>query len=139
MIFVPPNIRIDDEELRFTFVRSSGPGGQNVNKVNSKAVLRWNVTESAGVPADVRERFRSRFRSKLTAEQDLVLTSQRFRDQGRNGEDCRDKLRAMLAAVARPPKRRKKTRPTRGSIERRKEQKRESSQKKERRRWRGDE
>jgi ribosome-associated protein len=139
MLFIPPDIRLDDDELTFTFVRSSGPGGQNVNKVNSKAVLRWNVTASAGVPPDVRQRFVSRFRGKLTAEGNLVIASQRFRDQRRNEEDCRDKLRAMLAAVARPPKRRKTTRPTRASIERRKEQKRKTSRKKERRRWQGDE
>jgi len=135
MLFVPPNIRVADDELQFTFVRSSGPGGQNVNKVNSKAVLRWNVTASPGVPAAVRARFADRFGSRLTEAGDLVLTSQRFRDQRRNQEDCLDKLKAMLTAVARAPARRKKTRPTRGSIERRKEQKRETSKKKQHRRW----
>src|SRR5687767_8055967 len=131
MLFVPPNIRIDDDELTFTFVRSSGPGGQNVNKVNSKAVLRWNALASPGVPDAVRERFVSRFGGKLTESGDLLLTSQRFRDQRRNEEDCLEKLRAMLAAVAQPPKRRRKTRPTRASIERRQQHKRETSHKKQ--------
>jgi ribosome-associated protein len=139
MFFVPPNIRLAEDELKFTFVRSSGPGGQNVNKVNSKAVLRWNVWASPGMPDGVRERFNSRFGARLTESGDLVLTSQRFRDQNRNQEDCLEKLRAMLAAVAQPPKRRKKTRPTRASVERRKQQKRETSHKKQRRQWRGDE
>src|SRR5262245_48955670 len=133
-MFVPPDIHIDDEELRFTFVRSSGPGGQNVNKVNSKAVLRWNVVAAVGLPTAVRDRFVSRFKNKLTGDGELVITSQRFRDQKRNEVDCREKLRAMLEAVARPPKRRKNTRPTRASIERRKQQKRETSLRKQGRR-----
>ncbi|MEX2138541.1 MAG: alternative ribosome rescue aminoacyl-tRNA hydrolase ArfB [Pirellulales bacterium] len=138
-MFVPPNIRLDDDELKFTYVRSSGPGGQNVNKVNSKAVLRWNVVSSPGVPDAVRARFTSRFGTRLTEAGDLVLSSQRYRDQRRNEEDCLEKLHAMLTAVARPPKRRKKTKPTRASIERRKEQKRETSHKKQGRRWQGEE
>ncbi len=138
-MFIPPNIHLADDELKFTYVRSSGPGGQNVNKVNSKAVLRWNVAASPGVPDAVRARFVHRFGTRLTAAGDLVITSQRFRDQRRNEEDCREKLRAMLAVVARPPKRRKKTKPTRASIERRQEQKRETSHKKQRRRWTGEE
>jgi ribosome-associated protein len=139
MLFVPPNIRLADDELKFTYVRSSGPGGQNVNKVNSKAVLRWNALTSPGVPDAVRERFVSRFGGRLTEAGDLVLSSQRFRDQRRNEEDCREKLLAMLTVVARPPKRRRKTKPTRASVERRKEQKRETSHKKQRRRWQGEE
>jgi ribosome-associated protein len=139
MLFVPPNIRIADDELKFTFVRSSGPGGQNVNKVNSKAVLRWNALASPGVPDAVRQRFVSRFGGRLTEHGDLVLTSQRYRDQKRNEDDCLEKLRSMLTSVAQPPKRRRKTKPTRASVERRKEQKREASHKKQQRRWRGEE
>jgi ribosome-associated protein len=139
MLFVLPNVRVEDDELAFTFVRSSGPGGQNVNKVNSKAVLRWNALASPGVPDAVRQRFVSRFGGRLTESGDLVLTSQRFRDQRRNEEDCLEKLRAMLSAVAHPPKRRRKTRPTRASIERRQQHKRETSHKKQRRQWRGEE
>jgi ribosome-associated protein len=139
MLFIPPNIRIDGDELKFTFVRSSGPGGQNVNKVNSKAVLRWNASTSPGLPDAVRQRFVGRFGGRLTEHGDLVLTSQRYRDQKRNEDDCLEKLKAMLAAVAHPPKRRRKTKPTRASVERRKEQKRETSHKKQQRRWRGEE
>jgi ribosome-associated protein len=138
-MFIPPNIHVADDELKFTYVRSSGPGGQNVNKVNSKAVLRWNVAASPGVPDAVRARFLQRFAARLTETGDLVITSQRYRDQRRNEEDCREKLQAMVTVVARPPKRRKKTKPTRASIERRKEQKRETSHKKQRRRWSGEE
>jgi ribosome-associated protein len=138
-MFIPPNIHINDDELHFTFVRSSGPGGQNVNKVNSKAVLRWNVMASPGLPEAVRGRFVSRFGNRLSDAGELVLSSQRFRDQRRNEQDCLDKIREMLSAVARAPKRRRKTKPTRASIERRKEQKRETSHKKQRRRWRNEE
>jgi ribosome-associated protein len=129
-MFVPPDIHIADDELKFTFVRSSGPGGQNVNKVNSKAVLRWNIHTSKGIPEAVRDRFTNRFGARLTEAGDLIISSQRFRDQRRNEEDCLEKLAAMLAAVARPPKRRKKTKPTRASIERRKEDKRKTATKK---------
>jgi ribosome-associated protein len=138
MLFVPPDIRIDESELRFTFVRSSGPGGQNVNKVNSKAVLRFSILQSPGIPESVRARFLSRFGNRLTDAGEVVITSQRHRDQGRNADDCLEKLHDMLAAVARPPRRRKKTRPTRASIERRKEQKRARSKVKSNRRWRGE-
>lgn len=139
MLFVEPNIRIPDDELQFSFVRSSGPGGQNVNKVNSKAVLRWSVVQSAGLPEPVRARFLARYGSRVTDAGEIILTSQRFRDQPRNEQDCRDKLREMVAAVARPPLRRKKTKPTRASVERRKERKRETSKKKQGRQWRGEE
>jgi ribosome-associated protein len=139
MLFVPPNIRIADDELKFTFVRSSGPGGQNVNKVNSKAVLRWNALASTGLPDAVRQRFITRFGGRLTEHGDLVHPSQRYRDQKRNEDDCLEKLETMLATVAHPPKRRRKTKPTRASVERRKEQKRETAHKKQQRRWRGEE
>ena len=102
-------MKIADAEIEFTFVRSSGPGGQNVNKVNSKAVLRWNVVLNQSLRPDVRSRFLHEYASKLTAAGELILTSDAFRDQGRNREDCLKKLDAMLLAVAKPPKVRKKT------------------------------
>ncbi len=119
MLEVTHNLKIPEEELSFTFVRSGGPGGQNVNKVATKAVLRWQVMASASLPEEVRQRFVARYRGRISAEGDLVLTSQRFRDARRNAADCREKLRAMLREAAVPPKRRRATRPTRGSVERR--------------------
>ena len=138
MIVVEPDIRISDRELQFSFVRSSGPGGQNVNKVNSKAVLRWSVATSGGLPDAARQRFFTRFGSRINDAGELVLTSERYRDQPRNEEDCRQKLSEMLAAVARPPRRRKKTKPTRASIERRHKQKRTRSHRKQARRWKAE-
>jgi ribosome-associated protein len=127
-------IRIPLEEFEFTFARSSGPGGQNVNKVNSKALLRWPVVASPSLPEPVRERFLAHYRNRITTEGDVLISSQRFRDQARNVDDCLDKLRDMLAAVVAPPTRRKRTKPTRGSIQRRLESKRHKSDKKQSRR-----
>jgi ribosome-associated protein len=134
MLIVNSRVRIPRSEFEFTYARSSGPGGQNVNKVSSKAILRWAVVRSPTLPQDVRERFVKRFSSRLTVEGDLLVTSQRFRDQSRNVADCLEKLCAMLAEVAVPPVPRKRTRPTRSSGERRLEKKREASGKKQMRR-----
>lgn len=123
-------------ELRFSFARSSGPGGQNVNKVESKAVLRWDVARSRSLRADVRARFLERFATRITADGELVLSSQRYRDRERNVADCVEKLRAMLAEVAAPPKRRKPTRPGRAARERRLASKRAQARKKAERRAR---
>lgn len=134
MVIVNSRIRVPASELQFTFVRSGGPGGQNVNKVNSKAVLRWRVAESTALPSDVRDRFLSRYGRRVTADGDVLVTSQRFRDQGRNVADVLEKLRAMLAAVAAPPRKRKPTKPSRAAVARRKESKQAHAQKKQRRR-----
>jgi ribosome-associated protein len=131
---VTPRIRIAISELRFTFARSSGPGGQNVNKVNSKATMHWPVAASAGLPDDVRDRFVTAFRGQINKQGELVLQSQRYRDQERNIADCLDKLSGMLRQVAQPPKRRKPTRPSRGSKQRRLDNKKARSESKSRRR-----
>ena len=134
MLLVNPRIRIPDSEIEFTYVRSSGPGGQNVNKVNSKAVLRWAMVESASLPADVRARFLEKFKNRLTSTGDVIISSQRYRDQGRNANDALEKLGAMLAAVAVAPKKRRATRPTKASRVRREKAKQISSRKKQLRR-----
>lgn len=131
---VGDRIRVEADELRFQFARSAGAGGQNVNKVNSKAILRFAVAASPGLPPDVRERFLRRFARRITLEGDLILTSQRSRDQRRNVEDCLDKLAAMLAQVADAPAPRRPTRPGRGSTERRLREKRTRSAVKSQRR-----
>jgi len=130
MLIVGRRIRIPLREFSFSFVRSSGPGGQNVNRVATKAVLRWDVGRSPSLPEGVRARFRERFARRLTREGELVLASQRFRDQGRNVADCLEKLRAMLAEVAEAPRRRRPTKPSRGAREERLQEKRERGERK---------
>jgi len=139
MLVVNSRIRIPASELSFTFARSSGPGGQNVNKVSSKAVLRWPVATSESLPQQVRERFLARYGNRVTTEGEVIITSQRYRDQGRNVADALDKLREMLLAVAVPPRKRKPTRPSYASVVRRKESKRVQSKKKQMRRRVSDE
>jgi ribosome-associated protein len=134
MLDINDRIRIPEEEFSWSFVRSGGPGGQNVNKVASKAVLRWNLTASPSVPDDVKDRLRLQQRRRITGDGDLLLTSQRYRDQERNRLDCLDKLREMLRAAAVTPKTRRKTKPTRGSRERRLADKRHRASIKARRR-----
>jgi ribosome-associated protein len=119
MIEIAESIWIPDIELQWSFVRASGPGGQNVNKVASKAVMRWNVLGSRSLPTDVRQRLLARFASRVTREGDIIVMSQRFRDQERNRQDCLTKLRDLIGQVAQEPHKRKTTRPTRGSKERR--------------------
>jgi ribosome-associated protein len=130
---VNSRITIPQGELRFSFVRSSGPGGQNVNKVNSKAQLRWSVVASAALPEDVRARLSSRLARRLNDRGEVVIVSQRYRDQARNIGDCLAKLRELILASAAPPKRRKKTRPPRSASESRLRDKRVTAEKKRRR------
>ncbi len=116
---VSPRIRISCGEFDWGVARSSGPGGQNVNKVNSKVTLRWPLFESAGLPPDVRERFVAAYRRRLTTEGDFVMSSERYRDQPKNVADCLEKLRELLLSVATAPKPRKKSKPTKSSKRRR--------------------
>jgi ribosome-associated protein len=134
MLFISPGLQIPDDELRFSFVRSSGPGGQNVNKLNTKAVLRWPISASRALPEDVRRRFMARYARRITQAGEIVISSQRFREQGQNQRDCLEKLSELVAAVAMPPKRRKPTRPTKASAKRRRAKKQVHSQKKQQRR-----
>ena len=134
MLVVNDRLKIPLREFHFTFARSAGPGGQNVNKVNTKALLRWKVLASASLPDAVRQRLLAKHGRRLTAEGDFLVGSQRFRDAGRNVADCLEKLRQMVAEAAVEPKRRRPTRPTRGAVQRRLESKRRQSQKKQRRR-----
>lgn len=134
MLEVTPFIRIPLEEFEWSFARSGGPGGQNVNKVASKAVLRWNFDGTETVPPVVKTRFRGLFGSRLTTEGELVISSELTRDQSRNREDCLEKLAEMLRTAATPPKIRHATRPSRASKRRRVADKRHTSATKDARR-----
>ena len=127
MFEINAQIQIPDSELEWSYVRAGGPGGQNVNKVSSKAVLRWNLAASSSLPEGVKTRFRAQQRNRITADGDLIVTSQRFRDQERNKEDCLDKLRGMILQATIIPKPRKPSKPGRAARERRLQLKRHRS------------
>ena len=131
MLEVNHRIRIPESEFTFAFSRSGGPGGQNVNKVSSKAQLSWDVTQSPSVPDDIRERFLLRYKRRITKEGTLLITSQRYRDQGRNTQDCMNKLVELLLSVAVLPTKRKATAPSRGAKQRRLKDKQVRSDKKQ--------
>ncbi|MBX9720560.1 MAG: aminoacyl-tRNA hydrolase [Candidatus Obscuribacterales bacterium] len=134
MVNITADIEIPNEEIEFTFARSGGPGGQNVNKVNSKAVLRWTPMSSNSLPGAVQARFLQRYANRLTTDGELVLSSQKYRDQGRNIDDCLEKLREMIQNVLVPPTPRKATKPSLGSKIRRVESKTQHSERKQQRR-----
>jgi ribosome-associated protein len=129
---------IPESELRLSFARSSGPGGQNVNKVSSKAVLHFDAASSPSLPADLRQRLLERYKSRITTAGEIVIHSDEFRDQPRNIDACYEKLRQMVLSVLRPPKKRRATKPTRGSKVRRLKEKKARSEVKQGRRYRGD-
>jgi ribosome-associated protein len=139
MLEVNSTIRIPLDEFEWSFARSGGPGGQNVNKVASKAVLRWNLAGSPSIPDEVKTRFCERFPSRITTQGELVLASELTRDQGRNREDCLEKLAAMVRAAALRPKVRRPTKPSKASKRRRVEGKRHQSARKASRRVGGSE
>jgi ribosome-associated protein len=115
MLIINSQIKIPLKEFKFSFARSSGPGGQNVNKVNSKAILRWNVRETKYLPEEIRERLQEIFENKITGEGILVVSSQKFRDQMSNAASCIDKVRAIICEAADIPDERVATKPTKSS------------------------
>jgi ribosome-associated protein len=115
MLHINDQIRIPESEFQWSFVRAGGPGGQNVNKVASKAVLRWDLARSPSLPVEAKTRLRAQQRRRITSAGELILNSQRFRDQEKNRQDCLDKLRDLVRQALLRPKLRKLTKPTRGS------------------------
>lgn len=121
-------------ELSFSYARSGGAGGQNVNKVNSKVIMNWDLRNSPSLPWDVILRFRDRFRNFVSEEGIVQITSEKERSQKANIDDCIRKLHEMIEKVAVPPKPRKKTKPTKSSVKKRLDSKKLHSVKKESRR-----
>lgn len=123
-LIVTPQVVIPPADLSWTAVRSSGPGGQNVNKVASKVELVFDLRTTRALAPDVKGRLRALAGKRVDAEGLLHVVSQRTRDQQQNLGDARDKLAALIAAALVPPKPRRATKPTRGSKRRRIEAKR---------------
>lgn len=136
-IVINSRIVIPANELVTSFARSSGPGGQNVNKVNSKAILRWNLRASTAIPDDAKLRFEACFPTRINQNGEVMVSSEAHRDQGRNLSDCYDKLRQLIQAALVVPRQRKKSKPTYGSIQDRLANKRHRSQIKKLRSTRG--
>jgi len=123
MIQVSPSIQIDEQEIQESFIRSSGPGGQNVNKVATAVQLRFDVARSPSLPQGVRERLLRLGGRRVTEAGVLIIDARRFRTQERNRQDARERLVALIRKAAEKPKPRRKTRPTTASIRRRLESK----------------
>ena len=133
MIVIDATLTVDEGEISESFIRASGPGGQNVNKVASAVQLRFNVLQSPSLPDAVKVRLVRLAGRRLTREGVLVIEARRFRDQARNRADARERLAALIERAATPEKRRIKTKTPRAQKERRLEEKRRRSQIKARR------
>lgn len=115
MIEITPSLSIDDNEIQLDFIRSSGPGGQNVNKVATAAQLRFNVDASINLPDEVKQRLRSIARNRMTEDGVLIIEAKRYRTQEQNREDAIARLVALISQATERPKPRRKTKPTAAS------------------------
>lgn len=129
-IVLSPKIKIPSSEFVFDYALASGPGGQNVAKVRTKAVLHWPVATSPSIPDDLRERFLKRYANRVNDEGSVVITGDRFRRQLENREDCLNRLEKLLRSVLEAPIARKKTRPRRRILESRLDEKHLHAEKK---------
>ena len=133
MLEVSPTLTIDDSELEERFVRASGPGGQNVNKVATAVELRFDAANSLKISDDVRERLRAIAGTRMTSEGVLVIDARRHRTQAQNREDARKRLADLLRQALVKPKRRRKTKPSKASVEKRVQSKKRRGDTKRRR------
>lgn len=134
MIRITRSISIDEDEITESFVRASGPGGQNVNKVSTAVQLRFDVAHSPSLPDDVRERLIHLAGKRMTDGGEIVIDARQFRTQLKNRQDARERLVELIRKAAVRPTPRRRTKPTRASKERRLDTKRRKSRSKEQRR-----
>ena len=128
MLSVTPDLSIDESELEESFVRASGPGGQNVNKVATAVQLRFDVQRSPSLPEAVRERLMRLAANRLSSEGILLIEARRFRSQEQNRQDARHRLTALIRQATEAPKPRRATRPSQAARQRRMEGKRQRGQ-----------
>jgi ribosome-associated protein len=133
MIEISKRIQIPETELSEQFIRASGPGGQHVNKAATAVQLRFDVENSPSLPDDVRRRLKTLAGSRLTNEGELIIEASRHRSREQNRDEARKRLVRLIRRAAKPPVRRRKTRPTQASTERRLQEKRMRGEKKRRR------
>ncbi|MBV9997155.1 MAG: aminoacyl-tRNA hydrolase [Caulobacteraceae bacterium] len=133
MIEIGAGLALDDREIAESFIRASGPGGQNVNKVASAVQLRFDAAHSPSLPEAVRQRLLRLAGSRLTQNGVLVITAQRYRSQERNRQDARDRLATLIRRALEPPRPRRATVPTAAARERRLAAKAHRSEVKQRR------
>jgi len=112
MIAITDDVALDERDISESFIRASGPGGQNVNKVASAAQLRFDIRGCVSLPAPVKTRLARLAGNRLTLDGVIVITARRFRSQERNREDARDRLVALIRRAVEPPKPRRRTRPS---------------------------
>ena len=130
MIPINASITLTDAEIELTFSRSQGPGGQNVNKVNSKVTIHWDLKYSTSISAFIKRRIQNKYSNRINNDGKLVLSSQQHREQHRNREDCSQQRRVIIGDALKPRKARKTSRPTRASKQRRLDNKKKRSRRK---------